>query len=87
MAQGPSLAFDQALGVLRQFRGARRLSSRAAEHCELCSIELYPDHPRLRTRYTTTHMHVRPLAQCYSMVSRRAKYKRVLDTFNSSRTS
>ena len=43
----PPLAFDQALGVLRQFRGARRLSSRAVEHCELCSIELYSEHPHL----------------------------------------
>jgi len=39
--------FDQALGVLRQFRGARRLSSRTVEHCELCSTNLRPDHPHL----------------------------------------
>src|ERR1700739_1507616 len=39
--------FDQALGVLRQFRGARRLSSRAVEHCELCSVELQTEHPHL----------------------------------------
>jgi hypothetical protein len=39
--------FDQALGVLRQFRGARRLSSRAVEHCELCSAELQTEHPHL----------------------------------------
>jgi hypothetical protein len=41
------MAFDQALGVLRQFRGARRASSRALEHCELCAVELSNDHPHL----------------------------------------
>jgi len=40
-------AFDQAVGVLRQFRGARRAASRAVEHCELCSAELHHDHPQL----------------------------------------
>jgi hypothetical protein len=38
---------DQALGVLRQFRGARRLGSRTVERCELCSAELYREHPHL----------------------------------------
>lgn len=47
MPQPPAMNFDQALGVLRQFRGARRPSSRALEHCELCSIELYSEHPHL----------------------------------------
>ena len=46
MRQEP-MAFDQALGVLRQLRGMRRFSSRALEHCELCSAELYGDHPHL----------------------------------------
>jgi hypothetical protein len=41
------LAFDQAVGVLRQFRGARRATSRAVERCELCSAELHHDHPHL----------------------------------------
>jgi hypothetical protein len=40
-------AFDQAVGFLRQFRGARRAASRAVEHCELCSAELHHDHPHL----------------------------------------
>jgi hypothetical protein len=40
-------AFDQALGILRQFRGARRSASRMVEHCELCSAELYREHPHL----------------------------------------
>lgn len=44
---GPAPEFDQALGVLRQFRGARRAQSRALEHCELCSAELHHDHPHL----------------------------------------
>ncbi len=39
--------FQQAVAVLRQFRGMRRASSRAAEYCELCSAELHPDHPHL----------------------------------------
>lgn len=43
----PVPAFDQALDVLRQFRGSRRRSARAVEHCELCSAELHPDHPHL----------------------------------------
>ena len=47
MPPDTSPAFDQALGVLRQFRGSRRASSRAAEHCELCSAELRDDHPHL----------------------------------------
>lgn len=40
-------AFEQAVGILRQFRGTRRPPSRAAEYCELCSAELHPDHPHL----------------------------------------
>lgn len=47
VTQGSAPAFDQALGVLRQFRGARRSAARAVEHCELCSAELRPDHPHL----------------------------------------
>jgi len=47
MPQPPAMNFDQALGVVRQFRGARRPSSMAVEHCELCSIELYSEHPHL----------------------------------------
>src|SRR5579863_8007919 len=46
MRQEP-MAFDQALGVLRQLRGMRRFSSRAVEHCELCSAELYGEHAHL----------------------------------------
>lgn len=46
--RSPVPAFDQALDVLRQFRGARRRSAaRAVEYCELCSAELHPDHPHL----------------------------------------
>lgn len=41
------MAFEQALGELRQFRGMRRFSSRALEHCELCSAELHGEHPHL----------------------------------------
>jgi hypothetical protein len=46
MPDQPALAFEQALGVLRQFRGARRSASRL-ERCELCSAELTHDHPHL----------------------------------------
>ena len=47
MPPEPALAFDQALGVLRQFRGTRRAMSRTIEHCELCSAELHGEHPHL----------------------------------------
>lgn len=47
MPPEPVLPFDQAIGVLRQFRGARRAASRAVEHCELCSDELRGEHPHL----------------------------------------
>jgi hypothetical protein len=46
MPDQPALAFEQALGMLRQFRGPRRSASRA-ERCELCSAELIDDHPHL----------------------------------------
>ena len=43
----PVLELDQALGILRQFRGARRASSREVEYCELCSAPLHHEHPHL----------------------------------------
>ena len=46
MLQEP-MAFDQALGALRQFRGMRQSSARALEHCELCGAQLHQDHPHL----------------------------------------
>jgi hypothetical protein len=46
MPDQPALAFEQALGVLRQFRGSRRSASRV-ERCELCGAELIHDHPHL----------------------------------------
>lgn len=46
MPDQPALAFEQALGVLRQFRGSRRSASRI-ERCELCGAELIHDHPHL----------------------------------------
>jgi hypothetical protein len=46
MPDQPALAFEQALGVLRQFRGSRRSASRL-ERCELCGVELIDDHPHL----------------------------------------
>lgn len=47
MSQGTAPGMEQALGVLRQFRGARRGAGQAAEHCELCSIALPEEHPHL----------------------------------------
>jgi Family of unknown function (DUF5947) len=78
MSQVP-LAFDQALGVLRQFRGVRRLSSRAVEHCELCSIELYSEHPHLID--LTTRQLVCACTACALLFDGReaAKYKRIPD--------
>jgi hypothetical protein len=46
MPDQPALAFEQALGVLRQFRGLRRSAS-LVERCELCGAELIHDHPHL----------------------------------------
>jgi len=47
MPEQTELAFDQAFSVLRQFTRARRESSRAGEHCELCSAGLGDQHPHL----------------------------------------
>ena len=47
MAQEPSMAFEQAVGVLRQYRGSARSMPRAAERCELCSAGIGHDHPHL----------------------------------------
>lgn len=47
MPKGPPLEFEQAMGVLRQFRGDRNALSRSAERCELCSAVLRHDHPHL----------------------------------------
>jgi hypothetical protein len=46
-ARQEAQGFEQAVTILRQFRGPRRVSSRAAEYCELCSAELHSDHPHL----------------------------------------
>jgi hypothetical protein len=79
MPQGPVMDFDQALGVLRQFRGSRRSSARAMERCELCSVELYTEHPHL------IELASRQLAcactACALLFDGRqgAKYKRVSD--------
>jgi Family of unknown function (DUF5947) len=45
--QDTSPAFEEALGVLRQFRGVRRFAQRDVEHCEFCSAELHHEHPHL----------------------------------------
>jgi hypothetical protein len=47
MSQETAPAIEQALGVLRQFRGARRFAAREVEHCELCSAALPLEHPHL----------------------------------------
>lgn len=47
MSQGTAPDIEQALGVLRQFRGARRTAERAVERCELCSAALPEEHPHL----------------------------------------
>ncbi len=46
-AREQAQTFEQAVGVLRQFRGLRRISSAVVEHCELCSVELHSGHPHL----------------------------------------
>jgi Family of unknown function (DUF5947) len=79
MPAGPPLAFDQALGVLRQFRGARRPSSLALEHCELCSLELYSEHPHLIE--LASRQLVCACTACALLFDsqKEAKFKRVLD--------
>jgi len=47
MPDQPSLAFEQAFGVLRQFTSARRARSDSLERCELCSAGLGREHPHL----------------------------------------
>lgn len=43
MATNESPTTESAFGILRQFAQRRR----AVEHCELCSLEIAPDHPHL----------------------------------------
>jgi hypothetical protein len=73
--QGP--AYERAIGVLRQFRGARRNAARKVEHCELCSAELAGDHPHLVE--LVSHQIVCACAPCALLFdgAERAKYKRV----------
>lgn len=47
MARGPAADMDQAIEVLRRFRGARRTSPREVERCELCGAALAEEHPHL----------------------------------------
>ena len=70
-------AFDQALDVVRQFRGMRRPASRAVERCELCSAELYGDHPHLVE--LASHQLVCACDACAMLFDgqERSKYKRV----------
>ena len=79
MPPGSPLAFDKALGVLRQFRGARRLCSRAVEHCELCSVELIPSTLISLSSLRGNSCALARPAHCSSTARRQAKYKRVLD--------
>jgi hypothetical protein len=74
-AQAPS--FDQALEVLRQFRGAHRSASRAVERCELCSAELHSDHAHL-VELTSRQIACAcdPCAMLFDGLER-SKYKRV----------
>ncbi len=69
--------FEQALGVLRQFRSARRRSARRVEHCELCSAELHPAHPHL-VELTSRRLVCAcdPCAMLFDGMER-SKYKRV----------
>jgi len=47
MSRDPAADIDQAIEVLRRFRGTRRASARAVERCELCSAALAEEHPHL----------------------------------------
>ena len=79
MPEPPAMNFDQALGVLRAFRGARRPASRALEHCELCSVELYSEHPHLVE--LASRQLVCACTACALLFDglERGKYKRVSD--------
>ena len=67
----------QALGILRQFRGARRRSGSPGERCELCSAELHAEHPHL-VELASRHLVCAcdPCALLFESAER-AKYKRV----------
>lgn len=47
MPRDAAADIQQAIGVLRQFRGNRRAAERAVERCELCSAALPEEHPHL----------------------------------------
>lgn len=76
MPEGP-IAFDQAVDVLRQFRGMRRPASRAVERCELCSAELYADHPHMVELASRQLMCACDACAMLFDGQERARYKRV----------
>ena len=47
MPQDTAAGIQQAIGILRQFRGTPRGVARVAERCELCSAPLPEEHPHL----------------------------------------
>ena len=58
----PTLGFEQAFGVLRQFTRSRSAASRAVEHCELCSAGLASrPSPPCRTRHAPDPLRLRRL--------------------------
>jgi hypothetical protein len=73
--QAPS--FEQALGVLRQFRGARSAAAQKLERCELCSADVFPGHPHLVE--LVSHQIVCACDPCALLFdgAERAKYKKV----------
>jgi hypothetical protein len=70
-------AFEQAIGVLRQFTRMRRTSSRPLEFCELCSAGLAHEHPHLIE--IATRQIVCACDACAMLFDgmERSKYKRV----------
>src|ERR1700722_10591536 len=77
MPEEPTLGFEQAFGVLRQFTRSRSAASRAVEHCELCSAALHHDHPQL-VELANRQIHCACDARALMFPGRaKSKYKRV----------
>jgi hypothetical protein len=76
-ASAPVPELDQALGILRQFRGTRTASWREVERCELCSAPLHHEHPHLVE--LTSRQLVCACDPCALLFDgmERSKYKRV----------
>lgn len=70
-------ALEQAFGALRQFTRVRRSSSRAVEHCELCSAGLAQEHSHLVELYSRQILCACDACAMLFDGMEKSKYKRV----------